>query len=136
MFDDGMIVMPLKEAQLYFRQKGAVNNIEIFLEDPQTARTRMREFRLEFPDPEIWFQDWMSRNGQFIGVLQVETQYAMFISHVAMIVSGSSLSISFPAQIMLVNDKVKRHCHHAHHGRQLVELHHEDLYHHRKFRRD
>ena len=104
MFDDGMILMPLKEAQIYFRQKGSVDFVEVILEDPDTARERLIEFQQDFADPSLWLQDWMRRNSQFIGVLQVERN-AMFIV-VAMVVLVAAINI-ISTQIMLVNDKAK-----------------------------
>ncbi|RED53306.1 lipoprotein-releasing ABC transporter permease subunit [Aestuariispira insulae] len=104
MFDDGMILMPLKESQIYFRRKGTVNYIEVILEKPETARERMKEFRAEYADSSIWMQDWMARNSQFIGVLQVERNMMFII--VAMVVLVAAFNI-ISSQIMLVNDKAK-----------------------------
>ena len=100
-YDQSIIYLPLEEAQLYFNQEGAVQSIEVYLEDPE-AIDEMRRKIEEVAGRQLFITDWQQRNRTFFSALQVERNVMFMI--LTLIILVAALNI-ISGLIMLVKDK-------------------------------
>jgi lipoprotein-releasing system permease protein len=100
-YDASIIVMPLKEAQLFFNSEDKVQSIEIYLDNPDDveafkAPVEAAAKRL------VYLVDWRQRNHTFFTALEVERNVMFMI--LTLIVLVAALNI-ISGLIMLVKDK-------------------------------
>jgi lipoprotein-releasing system permease protein len=102
-YDNSFIYMPLAQAQIYFRKKGAVSGIEVMIEDPDKVFAAAAAVRRAI-GPGFRILDWQRVNSNFFTALQVEHNVMFLILTLIVLVAAFNVISS---QIMLVNDKAK-----------------------------
>ncbi|MDX2289350.1 MAG: lipoprotein-releasing ABC transporter permease subunit [Hyphomicrobiaceae bacterium] len=100
-FDRSIIFMPLAESQRYFSKDGAVDVLEIVVDDPEAVDTYAGPIRAA-AGPTVQLTDWRQRNESFFTVLEVERN-VMFII-LSLIILVAALNI-ISGMMMLVKDK-------------------------------
>jgi len=100
-YDSAYVFMPLKAAQTYFKQKGTVSNLEVFIDDPDKAFEASAEIagRLQGKGR---IHDWQMANQSFFNALQVERNVMFLILTLIILVAAFNIVSSM---IMLVKDK-------------------------------
>ncbi len=101
-YDSTFIYMPLPAAQVFFRLKGAVNGIEMFLHNPDDVH-RLRPAIRAVPGVAR-VVDWQEVNSHFFQALQVERNVMFLILTLIILIAAFNIVSSL---IMLVNDKGK-----------------------------
>ena len=99
-YDSSFVFMPLKSAQVYFKLPAAVNNIEVFVEDPENALVMARKIADVIPGVRI--HDWQKANSSFFNAIQVERNVMFIILTLIIVVAAFNVISSL---IMLVKDK-------------------------------
>ena len=100
-FDSTFIFMPLEAAQQYFRLGDTVNQLEVFVEDPD-AFLRQRFDIAGVVGPGYRLFDWQQANSSFFNALQVERNVMFLILTLIIVVAAFNIISSL---IMLVKDK-------------------------------
>jgi lipoprotein-releasing system permease protein len=100
-FDSTFIFMPLAAAQRYFRLGDTVNQLEVFVEDPDAFQQQRRAIA-EVIDPNHRLFDWQQANSSFFNALQVERNVMFLILTLIIVVAAFNIISSL---IMLVKDK-------------------------------
>jgi lipoprotein-releasing system permease protein len=101
-YDSTFIYMPLEAAQLFFRMQGAVNGVEMFLDNPDDVH-RLRGPIRALPGVSR-VVDWQQINSHFFQALQVERNVMFLILTLIILIAAFNIVSSL---IMLVNDKGK-----------------------------
>ncbi|MDE0944358.1 MAG: lipoprotein-releasing ABC transporter permease subunit [Alphaproteobacteria bacterium] len=101
-YDSSFIYMPLPAAQIFFRLKGAVNGVEMFLHNPDDVH-RLRPAIQQVPGVAR-LVDWQQVNSHFFQALQVERNVMFLILTLIILIAAFNIVSSL---IMLVNDKSK-----------------------------
>ncbi|MEP4380725.1 MAG: lipoprotein-releasing ABC transporter permease subunit [Alphaproteobacteria bacterium] len=100
-FDSSFIFMPLAAAQQYFRLGDTVNQLEVFVEDPDAfQRQRLAIAAVAGPNHRLF--DWQQANSSFFNALQVERNVMFLILTLIILVAAFNIISSL---IMLVKDK-------------------------------
>ena len=100
-FDSTFIFMPLEAAQQYFRLGDTVNQLEVFVEDPDAfQRQRLAIAGVIGPGHRLF--DWQQANSSFFNALQVERNVMFLILTLIIVVAAFNIISSL---IMLVKDK-------------------------------
>tara|TARA_R110002110_G_scaffold414147_3_gene643458 strand:+ start:27575 stop:28819 length:1245 start_codon:yes stop_codon:yes gene_type:complete len=100
-FDSTFIFMPLAAAQQYFRLGDTVNQLEVFVEDPDAFQGQRRAISaIVGPDHRLF--DWQQANSSFFNALQVERNVMFLILTLIILVAAFNIISSL---IMLVKDK-------------------------------
>lgn len=104
-YDSGMVFMPFEESQLFFKLAaaegaGAVSNIEITLNDMNTAKAVATSLRAQHN--ELHIQDWEQVHSHFFNAIQVERNVMFLILSLIIMVAAFNIISSM---IMLVKDK-------------------------------
>ena len=102
-YDNSFIYMPLSQAQIFFRKKGAVTGIEVMIEDPDAVFAVASAVRAAI-GAQYRILDWQRVNSNFFTALQVERNVMFLILTLIILVAAFNVISS---QIMLVNDKAK-----------------------------
>lgn len=102
-YDEGVVFMPLFEAQKFFNKNGAVDAIEVMVATPERL-TGYREDIQEAVDRDIFINDWQESHRSLIGALKTE-RTVMFLILSFLILIASLIIIS--GMIMLVKEKGK-----------------------------
>ncbi|MBM08603.1 MAG: lipoprotein-releasing system transmembrane subunit LolC [Magnetovibrio sp.] len=100
-YDSGFVFMPLSAAQLYFRTKKAVTNLEVFTYDPSQAPELSETIVLAL-NGEVKVHDWQQANSSFFNAIQVERNVMFLILTLIILVAAFNIISSM---IMLVKDK-------------------------------
>lgn len=100
-FDSSFIFMPLEAAQQYFRLGDTVNQLEVFVANPDDL-LRQRVAIGVVLDPEQRLFDWQQSNSTFFNALQVERNVMFLILTLIILVAAFNIISSL---IMLVKDK-------------------------------
>jgi lipoprotein-releasing system permease protein len=100
-FDSSFIFMPLGAAQQYFRLGDTVNQLEVFVENPDDL-LRQRVAIGAVLDPGNRLFDWQESNSTFFNALQVERNVMFLILTLIILVAAFNIISSL---IMLVKDK-------------------------------
>lgn len=100
-FDSSFIFMPLEAAQQYFRLGDTVNQLEVFVANPDDL-LRQRLAIGAVLDPEQRLFDWQQSNSTFFNALQVERNVMFLILTLIILVAAFNIISSL---IMLVKDK-------------------------------
>ncbi len=99
-YDSSFIFMPLKTAQVYFRLPGAVNNLEVFVGDPDKAKAVGDLILKKIGRGRV--HDWRQANSSFFNAIQVERNVMFLILTLIILVAAFNIISSM---IMLVKDK-------------------------------
>jgi lipoprotein-releasing system permease protein len=102
-YDSTFIYMPLKQAQIFFRKKGAASAIEVMTEDADHVSQVSADIRGAIGDG-FHIVNWQRVNANFFTALQVERNVMFLILTLIIVVAAFNVISS---QIMLVNDKGK-----------------------------
>ena len=100
-YDQTFIYMPLTQAQLLFGRDGAVDFIEVKLDDPDKA-PRLKSALAAAGGPGTVVTDWTERNRAYFGALEVERNVMRMIF--MFIVALAALNI-ISGLVMLVKNK-------------------------------
>lgn len=100
-YDSGFIFMPLDAAQTYFKMQGAVSQIEVFADDPDTVPELRGEIYRAAGSP-VRIYDWQQANASFFNAIQVERNVMFLILTLIILVAAFNIISSL---IMLVKDK-------------------------------
>lgn len=99
-FDNGVIFMPLDQAQTYFRLEDAVSQVELTIETPERPQA-VRQAAMAVANP-LYVVDWQQTNRHLYGALQVERNVMFLILTLIIVVAAFNIISSL---IMLVKDK-------------------------------
>ena len=100
-YDQAFIYMPLEQAQLFFGREGAIDEVEIKTEDPDTI-DRLLPAIQEAAGPGTIVSDWRARNKSYFNALQVERTAMRLI--LMIVVAIAALNI-ISGLVMLVKNK-------------------------------
>ena len=100
-YDNGFIFMPLEAAQLQFRKKDGVTNLELFIDDPDDVRSTAREI-FAAAGRSVRLVDWQRKNASFVNALAVERNVMFLILTLIILVAAFNI---ISGMIMLVKDK-------------------------------
>ncbi len=100
-YDNTFIFMPLKTAQVYFRQPDTVSFLELYFDDPDRAIDAAAELNRTIA-PGLVVRDWQAVNSSFFSALQVERNVMFLILTLIIVVAAFNIISSL---IMLVKDK-------------------------------
>ena len=102
-YDSNYLFIPLPAAQLFFKMKDAVSNIEVMITDPdrvdQVARGILKAIGSQYV-----LVDWQRQNSNFFSAIQVERNVMFLILTMIIVVAAFNIISSM---IMLVKDKVR-----------------------------
>jgi lipoprotein-releasing system permease protein len=100
-YDDGVIYMPITEAQDFFSTNDGATGLEIMVDDPDTVKSKVAALQ-NAVGPDMAVQTWQDRNVAFFNALAVERNVvAMVVSLVVLVAALNIISGLF----MLVKDK-------------------------------
>ncbi len=100
-YDSSFIYVPLEAGQVFFRLKGAVNAIEVFLDDPEVIR-ELRWKIDEVAGESYRSYDWQQSNSGFFNAIQVERNVMFLILSLIILVAAFNI---LSGQTMLVKSK-------------------------------
>jgi lipoprotein-releasing system permease protein len=100
-FDNTFVLMPMAEAQLYFRLDGKVNLVEIMVDDPDRVLA-FRQTLAPLVGELGQLTDWQQLNSQFFNALKVERNVLFLILSLIIMVAAFNI---ISGMIMLVKDK-------------------------------
>lgn len=101
-YDSTFVFMPLDSAQKYFGLKNRVNNLDVFVGNPDDAPELVQRVALEIPNVRV--HDWQQANASFFNAIQVERNVMFLILTLIILVAAFNIISSL---IMLVKDKGK-----------------------------
>jgi lipoprotein-releasing system permease protein len=101
LYDDGMIYMPLPDAQEYFVSETGVSAIEVMIDKPEAVDDYIPSI-IEAVGPGYSILTWKGRNQTFFTALAVERNVMFFI--LALIILVAAFNV-ISGMIMLVKDK-------------------------------
>ena len=100
-YDSSFVFVSLEAAQIYFRSKNAVTNIEVFLENPdQVPNTRAEILRAA--GEALRIVDWQQANASFFNAIEVERNVMFLILTLIILVAAFNI---ISGMIMMVKDK-------------------------------
>jgi lipoprotein-releasing system permease protein len=100
-YDSGFVFMPLAAAQTYFKLPDAVNQIEVFLSNPDLV-PETRKALVDLTQGQARIYDWQQANANFFNAIQVERNVMFLILTLIILVAAFNIISSL---IMLVKDK-------------------------------
>ncbi|MBR0672372.1 lipoprotein-releasing ABC transporter permease subunit [Neoroseomonas soli] len=100
-YDSTFVFLPLQAAQLFFQQRDAATQIEVFVQDPTRVRGIMREIREKAGSP-VQVLSWQDANSSFFNAVQVERNVMFLILTLIIVVAAFNIVSSL---IMMVKDK-------------------------------
>lgn len=101
-YDNGVVFIPLPQAQSFFNYPNAINGIEIFVDNPETAPNVTQQIRQALPMVQV--TDWQQANSKFFTSLKVERNVMFVILTLIILVAALNIISSL---IMLVKDKTQ-----------------------------
>lgn len=102
-YDDGIIFMPLEEAQIFFKLGDTVRLIEIFTEDPDNLDAIASQIE-QISFSQGFVNDWRQMNQSLFTALQVERNVMFIILSLIILIAAFNIISSM---IILVKDKSK-----------------------------
>ena len=100
-YDSSVIFMPLPAAQLFFQTPNAVTSLQVFVGDPDQARSIGYAIAQKIGNG-LKVYDWQQSNSAFFGAVQVERNVMFIILSLIILVAAFNIISSM---IMLVKDK-------------------------------
>jgi len=102
-YNANFIFMPLEQAQIHFKMKGAVSGLDVELSGPEMATPVQYELVPNLP-PNVRVLSWRDLNSSFVGALEVERNTMFIILTLIIVIAAFNIMSSL---IMLVKDKRK-----------------------------
>ncbi|MEN8195617.1 MAG: lipoprotein-releasing ABC transporter permease subunit [Pseudomonadota bacterium] len=102
-YDRGYVFMPLRAAQIFFRLKGTVSNLEVMIAEPDKVKETKRAIS-ERRIPNIRLLDWQQNHSTFFNALEVERNVMFLILTLIIVVAAFNIISSL---IMLVKSKTR-----------------------------
>ena len=93
--------LPLEEAQSYFNREGFVDEIEVFIADPEAVDRFLPDLLNKLP-PTNWVSTWKDTAGGFLRALQIEDNVMFVIMTVLVLVATMNI---ISGLVMLVKNK-------------------------------
>jgi lipoprotein-releasing system permease protein len=100
-YDDGVIYMPIAEAQDFFSTDEGATGFEVMVDDPDTVKEKVASL-MTAVGPDLTVQTWQDRNVAFFNALAVERNVVIMV--VSLVVLVAALNI-VSGLFMLVKDK-------------------------------
>lgn len=100
-FDSGLVLLPLADAQAFFRMGESVTGVRVRLVEPLAAPRKVREWAAKLP-PGLWLSDWTSRHANFFRAVQLEKTMMTLILFLIVMVAAFNLVTTL---VMSVQDK-------------------------------
>ena len=100
-YDSTFVFLPMGAAQTFFQTGDAVNQVEVFVDDPLRARVVNEAIRAAAGRP-LRILDWQDANSSFFNAVKVERNVMFLILTLIIIVAAFNIVSSL---IMLVKDK-------------------------------
>ncbi len=100
-YDNTLVYMPLRQAQVFFKSGNAVNAIEIQVKNPNRVEDLRDQIGFVI-GKDRYAVDWKQRNSSFFNALKVERNVMFLILTLIILVAAFNIISSM---IMLVNDK-------------------------------
>jgi len=101
-YDSSYVFLPFAAAQVYFQQREAATQVEVFVQDPSRVRLATREIYQAMQNRPVRVLDWQDSNSSFFNAVQVERNVMFLILTLIIIVAAFNIVSSL---IMLVKDK-------------------------------
>jgi lipoprotein-releasing system permease protein len=101
-YDSGVVFIPLKAAQSFFKYTNSVNGVEVFVRDPEQVEAITRSLQRLLPTLRVL--DWQQANTKFFTSLKVERNVMFIILTLIILVAALNIISSL---IMLVKDKTQ-----------------------------
>jgi lipoprotein-releasing system permease protein len=102
-YDSNFIFVPLETAQVFFQAPGAVTTLQVFVKDPDEARSIGSVIASRLGD-RYRVYDWQQSNSAYFGAVQVERNVMFIILSLIILVAAFNIISSM---IMLVKDKTR-----------------------------
>lgn len=99
-YDNGVVFMPLKSAQSFFKYGEGINTIEVFVKNPDLVSETTKDIHKTFRGLKVI--DWQEANTKFFTTLKVERNVMFTILTLIVLVAALNIISSL---IMLVKDK-------------------------------
>jgi lipoprotein-releasing system permease protein len=100
-YDDGVVYMPIEEAQDFFSTDGGATGLEVMVDNPDAVQGQVAQL-MDAAGPDLTVQTWQSRNVAFFNALAVERNVVIMV--VSLVVLVAALNI-ISGLFMLVKDK-------------------------------
>ncbi len=100
-YDGSLIVMPFEEARVYFKHPNSISNLEVMVENPDTATAIAGEIRTTLGD-EYRVSDWQQSNATVFQALLVQRNVMVVILTLIILVAAFNIISSL---VMLVKEK-------------------------------
>jgi lipoprotein-releasing system permease protein len=100
-YDDGVVYMPIDEAQDFFSTDGGATGLEVMVDNPDAVQGQVAQL-MDAAGPDLTVQTWQSRNVAFFNALAVERNVVIMV--VSLVVLVAALNI-ISGLFMLVKDK-------------------------------
>ncbi|HWT08372.1 MAG TPA: FtsX-like permease family protein, partial [Roseomonas sp.] len=101
-YDGAFVFLPLEAAQVFFQRRGMASQVEVYLRDPDAARTVAFQIRQALAGRPIGIMDWQNANSGFFQIVQVQRNVMFLILTLIILVAAFNIVSSL---IMLVKDK-------------------------------
>lgn len=102
-YDGALVIMPLADAQIYFRYRNSVTHIEVMIEDPDGAAAAAGAIK-EIVGDRGRVLEWQKLHGQLSAALLVERNVTSLILGIVILIAAFNI---ISGQIMLVQDKAR-----------------------------
>jgi lipoprotein-releasing system permease protein len=100
-YDEGVVYLPLAEAQAFFAIDQGVSGLEIRVDDPDNIAGLSQALR-DAAGPGLLLQTWKDKNQAFFSALQVERNVTTIVMSLVILVAALNI---ISGLIMLVKDK-------------------------------
>ena len=100
-YDQAFIYMPLDQAQLFFGRNGAIDEVEIKVDDPDNV-DRVLPGIEKAAGPDTLVTDWRARNRSYFNALQVERTAMRLILMIVVAIAAMNI---ISGLVMLVKNK-------------------------------
>ncbi|WP_458097643.1 lipoprotein-releasing ABC transporter permease subunit [Roseomonas sp. WA12] len=101
-YDSSYVFLPFEASQVYFQQREAATQVEVFVNDPTRVRDATRSIFQALQGRPVRVLDWQDSNSSFFNAVQVERNVMFLILTLIIIVAAFNIISSL---IMLVKDK-------------------------------
>jgi lipoprotein-releasing system permease protein len=100
-YDNSFIYVPLEAAQVFFRLPDAVNNLEVFVVNPDRIRETRRRIAAALVG-QVRIVDWQQANSSLFNAVEIERNVMFLILTLIIVVAAFNIISSM---IMMVKDK-------------------------------
>ncbi len=103
-YDSGYVFLPLESAQIFFQQPNQATQIEVRVDDPDSARRVGRSILQALSGQPVRILDWQQTENSFFAAVQVEQNVMFLILTLIILVAAFNVVSSL---IMMVKDKTR-----------------------------